>query len=131
LTDGYYKDSLGALHILTLHATDFGLLTTPAGKAAAPEPLSLGYSIPARIKAGGNLRGEVLATRAGALTITLTHGGKTLATRHAELTTAPKTLSIPLPVTARAGVYKLKLAISAGPDHVAHGTRVLVDAPAM
>jgi hypothetical protein len=130
LTDGYYKDSLGALHILTLHATDFGLLTATAGKAAAPEPLSLGYSIPARIKAGGNLRAEVLATRAGALTVTVTHGGKTLATGHARLTTAAKTLSLPLPVTAKPGVYELRLAISAGPDRVSHGTGVLVDAPA-
>jgi hypothetical protein len=130
LTDGYYKDSLGTVHILTLHATDFGLLTTTAGKAAVPERLALGYSVPARITVGGKLRAEILATGEGELTVTLTQGGKTIATWHTKLGPAAKTLALPLPVTAKTGRYRLELALSGARNRVAHGTAVRLVAPA-
>jgi hypothetical protein len=130
LADGYYKDSLGTVHILTLHATDFGLLTSTAGKAAGPEPPALGYSVPVRITAGGKLRAEVLAASGGALTVTLMHRGRALSTWRAKLGAAPRTLSLPVPAPAKPGAYTLELALSAAGTRVAHHIAVHLVAPA-
>jgi hypothetical protein len=120
LADGYYKDSLGAVHILTLHATDFGLLTSGAGQKPSGEPLAFGYTVPATVSAGGKLAVALVSTRSGGLEVTLSRGGRKVASWHANLPAASKNLTLRLPKTAVPGAYRLQLTASAGSAHVSH-----------
>jgi hypothetical protein len=128
LTDGYYRDSEGALHILTLHATIFGLLRSGTGLKAVPEPLALGYRISASLPlTARKLPVDVEGTHAGVLTVRLTRAGRDVASWRRTLTAAPHALELPLPAALHAaGRYAIVLSLAAGGAHVTHSVLLRV-----
>jgi hypothetical protein len=132
LTDGYYRDHAGSVHILTLRvAADFGLLIPNTGVKVTKEPLAFGYVVGRTISpAAPRLEASVASTAAGKLTVTLSSGGKKLAVWHLTQPSAPRTLTLKLPTAARAaGPYRLELSLTAGGKHVSHGVPLRVLAP--
>jgi hypothetical protein len=132
LADGYYKDSLGAVHILTLHATVFALLEPAAGKSAASERLALGASLPARLNLARthDVPLTVVSTRAGTLTASLVTGGKPLKTWRKRLKAGPTAITLALPARAQAGSYSVRLQARAGGSTVTRVAALRLAAPA-
>jgi hypothetical protein len=105
--DGYYRDATGAVHILTMHATYFGVIGGLVLKTGNRPTFPVGskqifvFLAPQR-RATASV---ALETRAGVvlrkLNITL-----------AAMTTR---LKIPMPRRAKAGVYLVKVAAASGP----------------
>ncbi len=128
LTDGWYRDRQGDLHILSLHATIFGLLSKGTGVTAGQEPAALGYQVARKLPRGGaTLSLLVQPTRAGALTVTLTRKGRTLASWHRSLPAASRLLKLTLPRAAStAGADRLSLVLKAGGKVVTHAVSVTV-----
>jgi hypothetical protein len=98
LGDGYYRDSQGALHILTRHATIFGLLSSGTGLKPAQEPLALGFRL---TPAHGKLSILVEATRGGKLTVELRKSGKTVGSLSRTVPAAPRTFQLPVSVNGK------------------------------
>jgi hypothetical protein len=122
LTDGYYRDSQGALHILTRHATIFGLLKSSVGLNAAREPAGFGFQVRAGSK---NLLLRVQATRAGSLAIALTGAGHIVASWRRKVPASLQLLKLSLPRTLHgSGANQLHLTLAAGGAHVAHSARI-------
>ncbi|HEX4518353.1 MAG TPA: hypothetical protein VH063_02110 [Gaiellaceae bacterium] len=126
LADGWYRDSLGNLHIFTLHATIFGLLKTGTGLKASAEPLAFGYSVAAKPLVAGRVTVTLTPTRAATFTLALARSGHRVAVWRKKLTAAPRTLSLAVPRTARPGAYRLSLRASAAGKHVAHSASVRI-----
>jgi len=114
-TDGYYVDGAGAVHILTLHATYFGLLGNLVlrtwNRASFPvgSPRIFVYLAP---------------ERKAAATVTLeTHAGVVLNTLQLTLPARSTRMKIPLPPGSKAGIYLVKVAATSGAASV---QRILV-----
>ncbi len=132
LSDGWYRDKLGDLHILALHATIFGLLKSGAGLTAAREPAALGYLTPSKATlAGGTLKLSVLATRPGTLKVSLSRKGRLVSSWRRTLPGSGRLLQLPLsPAAQRAGIYKLELSLTAGGAEVKHTLTIQLSPPA-
>jgi hypothetical protein len=72
--DGWYRDAKGAIHVLTLHATYFGLLASPSN--AKPELIA---KVSVSTPAGSTLHVRVGATLPGSASIVLRAGSHVLA----------------------------------------------------
>jgi hypothetical protein len=118
LEDGYYRDSQGALHILTRHATIFGLLSSGTGLKPAQEPVAFGLRVtPAR----GKLSILVVPTRGGKLTVELRTAGKTVGSMNRTVPAAPRTFQLPV---AAKGKLQVVVDLRAGGKRVAQSTSV-------
>lgn len=98
--DGWYRDGT-TVHVLTRHATSFGLLTG----------LELHASAPARVRADAR---RIVVSLAPELPTTVRlvltdRRGKVLATRTAALPAGATKRSLPLPKAARRGLYLIRL----------------------
>jgi hypothetical protein len=124
LEDGWYRDSSGAVHLLTSHATDFGLLASVAGLVPTREPAALGYVAPAKVRFGRRLVIRVTATRPGTLAIAL--AGRSW---HRKLSGA-EVLSLALPPRVHKGTYRISLTLTAAGARVTHSASVELVAPA-
>ncbi|MHB8650931.1 MAG: fibronectin type III domain-containing protein, partial [Gaiellaceae bacterium] len=106
--DGYYGDAAGAVHILTLHATYFGLLGS----------LVLHYGNRPTFPVGSPRIFVFLAPeRKASATVTLeTRQGAVLRTLNLTLPARTTRLKIPLPAGLKAGLYLVKVAAASGPS---------------
>jgi len=130
LADGFYRDNHGGLHILTLHATIFGLLKSGLGVKVVAEPLAFGYLAASRVPAGGKLMLLVQSTQPATLTVGLARG-RTLATWKERLSGVPRGFALTPPASARTpGRYRLTLTVAAGKAHRTRASTVRIVAPA-
>ncbi len=108
--DGWYVDSTGAVHVLTMHATSFALLTAVGGP---PRPsLQLRYLIPGHfvLDKTGMVRILVAPTLTAKVTITLTQASKTVAVWHRTLSKGQHVVTLNVPKNARhSGTYRLEV----------------------
>jgi hypothetical protein len=114
--DGYYRDAAGAVHVLTRHATYFGLLgglvlhtgNRPSFRVGSPAIFV--FLAPGR-KANATV---FLATRRGA----------TLRRLNVALPAGTTRLRIPLPRRLKAGLYLVKVFAASGPARTKATLRV-------
>jgi hypothetical protein len=99
--DGYYVAADGSVHVLTRHATDFGLLTG----------LSLWGSTNSVVKHGASsLVVHVSSGRNSSATVRLqTRGGKVLRTVSVRVTKSSKAVKLVLPKHTKPGTYLVKV----------------------
>jgi hypothetical protein len=105
--DGYYRDASGAVHVLTLHATYFGVI---GGLV-----LKTGNRPTFRV---GSKRVFVFLAPARAATATVkleTRSGAILRTLKVSLPATSTRLAIPMPARAKAGLYLVKVVATSGP----------------
>ena len=113
--DGYYLDSSGTVHILTLHATYFGVIgslvmqTWNRPSFLVGSPRVFVYLAPQR--------------QASATVVLETHAGVALRTLKLTLPAGSTRVKIPLPAGLKAGIYLVKVNAGSGPASV---QRVLV-----
>jgi len=113
--DGYYVDSAGAVHILTLHATYFGLLGDLVFKT---------WNRPSFPVASKRIFLYLAPERQASATLVLeTHAGKALSSMNVMLPAGSTRVKFPLPSGLTAGTYLVKVNASSGPSSV---QRVLV-----
>jgi uncharacterized repeat protein (TIGR02059 family) len=107
--DGWYRDSAGTLHILTLHATYFGLLEKGSTVAAA-FTLSSGTRLGLNLNYRHGLQLYLASSLPSNATITLSRAGKTLGIWHAATTSKARALAITIPRAARkVGTYRVAI----------------------
>ena len=113
--DGYYVDGVGSVHILTMHATYFGLIGELVLKTwnRASFPVDsrriFVYLAPQR--------------QANATVVLESHAGKALNTLKLTLPAGSTRVKIPLPLGLKAGIYLVKVNATSGPSSV---QRILV-----
>src|SRR5262249_22616077 len=116
--DGYYRDSVGTLHVLTLHATYFGLLR--AGTKLTPAlvlPLSAPHTL--KLASPHPLRIGTRTTLPSALSVTLARGTHTVAVWKAA-GKAGGVVKLALPKSALApGSYTARVTAVAGANRTA------------
>jgi hypothetical protein len=120
LDDGYYRDNLGTLHILTRHATEYGLVVSGTSLKPVPEPLALGYTVNPRVVIGHPLTLTLTATRPAKIEIVLRKTSRTVTTWHRTVGTTPTDLTLALPTRVQPGSYNVELTASAGTSRVVH-----------
>jgi hypothetical protein len=105
--DGYYVDADGTVHVLTMHATDFGVLTG----------LTLWGGTKTTVKhTAKNLVVHVATGRASKATLKLeTRTGKVLRTVKASLTHWGTAVKIALPKNTKRGTYLVKVQATSSP----------------
>ena len=112
--DGWFRDSAGNIHLLTLHATDFGTLAAGSKVTAA---LQLGAVVhrTLNLSDGHKLAIHLDPTLPGSGTFTLRFKGKVVATLKPVLTGKAQVVSLTIPKAARhVGIETLTLAMRAG-----------------
>ena len=113
--DGYYLDSSGTVHILTLHATYFGLIGNLVLKTWNRASFPVGSK---------NIFVYLAPQRQADATLVLeTHSGKTLGSLKVTLPAGSTRVKIPLPAALKAGIYLVKVTATSGPASV---QRILV-----
>lgn len=114
-SDGYYLDGAGAVHILTMHATYFGLIGD----------LVLKTWNPARFQVGAKSVFAYLAPerQTNATVVLETHAGVALKSLKVALAAGSTKVKIPLPAGLKAGIYLVKVTATSGPSSV---QRILV-----
>jgi nitrous oxidase accessory protein NosD len=116
--DGWYRDANGTLHILTLHATYFGLLTASSAVTKALQ-LASGARQTVNLNRTHKVALHLRATLPVTVTVTLVRGKAMLGSWHLEATAAARVVTIVLPkVARRAGHESLRLSAAAGGDTV-------------
>lgn len=124
--DGWYRADDGVLHVLTRHATLFGLL---ASRSTVVKALRLGFKTPSRITPS---RRPVLVVRLsttlpGTVTVTLRHAARAVGSWHLHAGTASRAVRLVLPLRARApGTYRLTVLERAGGETAARSGSVVV-----
>lgn len=113
--DGYYTDASGTVHILTLHATYFGVIGD----------LVLQTWNRASFPVGSKNIFVYLAThrQADATVVLETHSGTALGSLKVALPAGSTKVKIPLPTGLKAGIYLVKVNATSGPSSV---QRILV-----
>ncbi|HET8892833.1 MAG TPA: fibronectin type III domain-containing protein [Gaiellaceae bacterium] len=113
--DGYYTNASGTVHILTLHATYFGLIGD----------LVLQTWNPASFPVGSKSIFVYLAThrQADATVVLETHSGTALGSLKVTLPAGSTKVKLPLPTGLKAGIYLVKVNATTGPSSV---QRILV-----
>ena len=113
--DGYFLDSSGTVHILTMHATYFGVLgnlvlqTWNRPSFLVGSPRVFVYLAPER--------------QASATLVLETHAGAALKTLQLTLPAGSTRVQVPLPAGLKAGIYLVKVNATSGPSSV---QRILV-----
>ena len=98
-SDGWYRDSSGSVHILTLHATDYALLTS---NSAVAQALVLTASVARKLNIDKTtvISLHLASSFPSTATITLTRGSRTFVVWHTKTSTTEKTYRLRLPLTA-------------------------------
>lgn len=105
--DGYYRDAAGTVHILSRHATYFGLIAGLVLKTGNRPSFPIGSK---------NIYVFLAPERKAAATVTLeTRSGTVLKTLSLTLPVHTTRLRIPLPAGLTAGLYLVKVAAASGP----------------
>jgi len=113
--DGFYRDSSGTVHILTLHATYFGVLGDLVMQT---------YIRPSFPKGSRNVFVYLAPQRPASATVVLeTHAGKALKSMKVTLPAGSTRLKIPLPAGLHEAIYLVKVNAASGPSSV---QRILV-----
>ena len=116
--DGWYRDAAGTLHILTLHATYFGLLTSSSRVTAALK-LATGLRDTLNLNRTHRFVLHLQSTLPAHVMITLRHGKHTLGSWRISLLTTAKMTTITLPKAARhSGADSVVLVATAGKDTI-------------
>jgi hypothetical protein len=98
--DGFFRDAAGNIHMLTLHATEFGTLA--AGSVVTPAlRVNVGVRRTLNLNYHHSLAIYLRSSLPGGTTITLTAKGKTLATVKRTLTGGSQLVSLVVPKSAR------------------------------
>jgi hypothetical protein len=126
--DGWYRAGDGTLHILTRHATYFGLLTAKSTVAAALQ-LTYGLRRHLNLNYRHSLVLHVRPSFPAALTVTLKRQGKKLASWHARLSATARAITLTLPQNARRrGVATLVLSVSGAGESVTRSVPITIAA---
>jgi hypothetical protein len=116
-SDGWYWDAQSSLHVLTLHATYYGMLKK-GSKTAQALTLTLTAARPLNLTHGDRLTARLRSTFPGQATATLLAAGKSIAAQRITLTGKPQTLTLTLPPAARrSGSGKLTVHATAISEH--------------
>ncbi|HVH51717.1 MAG TPA: hypothetical protein VM690_06200, partial [Gaiellaceae bacterium] len=112
---GYYRDSSGTVHILTLHATYFGVIGD----------LVLQTWNRASFPVGSKNIFVYLAVhrQADAAVVLESHSGTALGSLKVTLPAGSTKVKIPLPTGLKAGIYLVKVNVTSGPSSM---QRILV-----
>jgi hypothetical protein len=117
-SDGWYRDVSGTLHILTLHATYFGLL---AAGTKVQHALGLAFGVRRTIDLD-RTHSFVLhlqPTLPAKANVVLTRAGRTVGSWSAALTLSPRALTITIPKRARKlGTESLRITVSAAGETI-------------
>jgi hypothetical protein len=98
--DGFFRDAAGNIHMLTLHATEFGTLA--AGSVVTPAlRVNVGVRRTLNLNYHHSLAIYLRSSLPGSTTIALTAKGKTLATVKRTLTGGSQLVSLVVPRSAR------------------------------
>lgn len=105
--DGYYRDAVGAVHVLTLHASYFGLLGSLVLHTGNRPSFPVGSK---------NIFVFLAPEREAGATVALeTRKGVALRTMELTLPAGTTRLKIPLPAGLKAGLYLVKVSAATGP----------------
>jgi hypothetical protein len=114
--DGWYRDASGTLHILTRHATYFGLLNLTSTVTKALQ-LAHGLRPTVNLNRTHVLALHLQSTLPVTVTVTLKRSNRTLEVWHIATTTTARLATLTLPKSARhIGTETLTLAAAAGGD---------------
>ena len=122
--DGWFRDSGGALHLLTLHATYFAAL--PAGTAEA-SALTVGVRCSRRVNLRYThaLKVQVSASLPAGLRVTLARDGRRLLSERSVVLHGYRVVRVRLPRAAdRPGVYRLTVTAVARSLHATRSARL-------
>ena len=122
--DGYYRDKLGTLHILTLNPAFFGLVN-PATKLSNKLGVTLSVTGTLNLAASHTLWLTVGTTRPAALTMQLAQGSREVHAWRSSTGSVAKAIPLALPKTAlHAGSYKLTIVAVSGTNRTSRTTTV-------
>jgi FG-GAP repeat len=115
--DGYFRDAAGNVHVLTLHATDFGSLAA-GSKVTSALQVRVVVRHTLNLNFGHKIAISLRSTLPGTATIKLSAKGKTIATLKRNLKAGSQVVTLVLPKTARhAGTSTLTIRSSASSLH--------------